>query len=248
MNDIIREDEQLEDLQYKGYKILQKKSGFKFGIDAVLATFYAECCIKASDSVIDFGTGSGIIAILIAAHSMASRVVGVEIQKDIADMAKRSVVLNNIGDRVEILNEDLRNISSLYLRGTFDHVVSNPPYKRMGSGIINDHDSKALSRHEVLCTLEDVVIQGSFLLKPGGFFTLVQRPERLNDIIELMRRNKLEPKFIRFVYPSINKPPVLVLVRGVKDGKSFLKVEKPLIIYNEDGNYTEEINEIYSRE
>lgn len=248
MDEFISNEEQVEDLQYKGYKIIQKKSGFKFGVDAVLAAYYAEQFIRPSDSIADLGTGSGIIAILLAAHTQAGRIVGMEIQENIAQMAQRSVVMNKLENRVEIKNVDLRSVSDIVQRGSFDHVVTNPPYKKVGSGIVNSLDNKALSRHEILCTLEDVISAGAFLLKQGGYFTMIHRPERLNDIIMIMRENSVEPKFMRFIFPNMNKPPNLLLIRGVKGGKPFLKIDKPLCIFDQNGAYTDEINKIYDRD
>lgn len=243
----MKENETLEDLQYKGYKILQKKGAFKFGVDAVLAAYYAESDIRPGHKILDMGTGTGIIAILIAARTKASHITGMEIQSEIADMALRSVKLNNLESRVSIVIDDIahpKNISP----GYYDHVVTNPPYKKKGSGIVNPGDSKAISRHEILCTLEDVISLAAKSLKPNGFFTMVNRPERLCDSMELMRKYKIEPKTVRFVHPVPSRSPSIMLIKGVKFGNPYLKVEPPLYIFDEENNYTREINDIYNRE
>jgi len=243
---LIREDERLEDLQYQGYKIIQKKDGFRFGMDAVLAAYYARLAIFPGDHVLDLGTGSGIIALLLAIKSEAARITGLEIQEEIADMAARSVKLNGLQDKVDIICGDLRNIKSIFPGAAFSHVVTNPPYKKAGSGLISAEDAMAVSKHEILCSLEDVIRNAAYVLKPKGFFTMVHRPDRLIDIIELMRKYKIEPKFMRFVHPSPGKAPNLVLIRAIKGGGPFLKIEEPLYVFNDSGAYTEEINRIYN--
>ena len=241
------EVEVIEDLQYKEFKIIQQRNGFKFGVDAVLCAYYSEHLIKPGDKVLDLGTGTGIISILLAARTDAAEITGVEIQKEIADMARRSVALNDIETRVSIVVEDIANISA-FGSNLYDHVVSNPPYKKTGSGIVNPTDKKAISRHEVLCNLEDVVALASKVLKQYGTFTMVHRPERICDIMELLRKYKLEPKSMRMVYPSPDKAPSMVLIRSVKNAKPFLKAEPPLFIFNSAGNYTDEIDSIYNRD
>ena len=239
------EDERIDDLQFKGLKIIQKKKGFCFGIDAVLLANFAN--VSRDDAVLDLGTGTGIIPILIAGHTEAKNIVGVEIQPHIAKMAKRSVDMNNLDDRIEVVNDDLKNIDQYMKHNSFDVVTTNPPYIKSNGGLKNTTDTKAISRHEIKCTLEDVIRVATKLLKHNGQFFMVNRPERLVDIITLMRKYKLEPKLVRFVYPSQNKNANLVLVKGIKGANHELKVVEPLYVYDEDGNYTKEIDYIYNR-
>ena len=175
-----------------------------------------------------------------------NKIYGVEIQKDIAEMANRSVILNNLQDKIEIINKNINDILYTLKPGSIDAITVNPPYKAVNSGIKNDEDTFTISRHEVLCTLEDVICVSSKLLKFGGKFYMVHRPERLVDIMYLMRKYNLEPKRIKFVQPNLNSIANLVLVEGKKFGKPFLKFEKTLCVYNEEGKYTDEILKIYN--
>lgn len=246
MNIDIHENERLDDLQYKGLRLLQKKDGFCFGVDAVLLSHFAQ--VSANDNVIDLGTGTGIIAILIAAKKNPKKVVGLEIQKEMAEMAGRSVILNGLEKKLDIVCGDIREAVQLFGASGFDDVVANPPYMGRGGGLINPADTKAIARHEILCTLEDVISAAGKLLRPGGKFSMVHRPQRLADIICLMRSNSIEPKLLRMVHPAPGKKPNLVLVGGTRGGNPELRVQEPLYIYDSDGNYTREIHEIYSRD
>ena len=234
--------ERIDDLQYKGLKIIQNTDGFCFGVDSVLLTEFAKD-MKKNKTIVDLGTGTGIIGILLSKKVEASKVIGIEIQKDVAEMASRSVELNNLQNTMQILNEDVKNLS--LEKNSFDYVVTNPPYKKLGTGIINKEDKQIISRHETTVNLDEWIKVASNLLKDNGAIYMVHRPERLNEIIENLRKYRLEPKRIRFVYPKISKDANLVLIKAVKYANSFLKVEKPLIIYNEDGSYTDEILKIY---
>ena len=234
--------ERIDDLQYKGLKIIQNTEGFCFGIDSVLLTEFAKD-MKKHSSIVDLGTGTGIIGILLSKKVEASKIVGVEVQKDVAQMAKRSVELNNLQNIMSIVNEDIQNLS--LEKNSFDYVVTNPPYKKKGTGIINQKDKQIISRNETTVDLDGWIKVASKLLKDNGAIYMVHRPERLNEIIELLIKYRLEPKRIRFVYPKIDKDANLVLIKAVKYANSFLKVEKPLIIYKNDGNYTDEILKIY---
>lgn len=246
MDEVILENERLDDLQYKGLKLLQKKDGFCFGVDAVLLSHFAK--IDKNSAVIDLGTGTGIIAVLLAAKRQLSRVVGLEIQPDMAEMAKRSVKLNGLENIIEIICGDIKDAVKLFGAASFDAVVTNPPYMERGGGLVNPTDTKAVARHEILCTLEDVVGVSAKLLKPGGKFSMVHRPHRLADIVYQMRKNEIEPKYFRFVHPFAGKKPNLLLISGTKKGRPELKVLEPLYIYDSDGNYSEEINKIYERQ
>ncbi|MCR4435006.1 MAG: tRNA1(Val) (adenine(37)-N6)-methyltransferase [Clostridiales bacterium] len=242
----ILENEMVDDLQYKGLRLIQRKDGFRFGMDAVLLANFAD--IKKGDRVIDLGTGTGIIAVLLAGKTEAGTVVGLEIQPEVARMAERSVRLNGLEDRVKIVVGDIKKCHEYFGRAKFNVVITNPPYIPNGGGLVNPSDTKAVSRHELKCTLEDVVAAGSGLLVPGGQFVMVHRPERIADIICLMRSFKLEPKYLRFVHPSPYKKPNLLLIKGMKGGRPELKMMAPLYIHDEKGGYSKEINEIYGRE
>ena len=241
----LKDTERIDDLQLKGLKLIQDTNGFCFGIDAVLLANFAK--VKNNAKVVDLGTGTGIIPILIAGKSKAKKIVGVEIQEEVYEMATRSVKLNNLEDRVEIVNADIKTIDKVLEVHGYHVVTSNPPYMHM-DGIKNPNDKKAISRHEVKCNLEDVIRAASRLVMPRGKFFMIHRPTRLVDIIELGRKYRLEPKVVQFVHPRANKAPNLLLVEFMKDGKPELKILDPLYVYGEDGNYTKEINDIYANE
>lgn len=245
MNNNIKEDETLDDLQ-NGYHLIQKKDGFRFGVDAVLLADFAN--IKSNSKVIDMGTGTGIIPILLYARNKPKSIIGIEIQSDMAEMAERSILYNKLEDSIEIRNMDLKEASSILGKSEFDVVVSNPPYVAQKAGINNPDMKKAVARFELMCTLEDVVQSAKSLLKSGGKFFMVHRSDRLVDIIYTMRNLGMEPKRIRFVHSAYNKKPHLVLIEGVRGGKAELKFMDPLYIYDEKGNYTDEIYRIYGRE
>ncbi|MCX7842848.1 MAG: tRNA1(Val) (adenine(37)-N6)-methyltransferase [Clostridia bacterium] len=241
----VNENERIDDLQYKGFRIIQKKEGFCFGVDAVLLANFAD--IRKGDRVIDLGTGTAIIPLLLSAKTEAASIVGLEIQSEMAEMASRSVELNGLVGRVSIVNGDIKECDKLFGPSSFDAVVTNPPYMNRGGGLVNPTDAKAIARHEILCTLEDVIKAGGRLLVPGGKFCMVHRPERLADIIFLMRTYKIEPKYLRFVHPSPYKKANLILIKGSKGGNPQLKMMEPLYVYDENGNYSDEINRIYCR-
>ena len=243
MEIVLKENEKIEDLQCKGLKIIQNKKWFCFGMDAVLLTNY--CDIKNNSKIVDLGTGTGIIPILLSGKRNYSKAYGIEIQSEVAEMAKRSVTLNSLQEKIEILNIDLKNTLDYLEANSFDAVISNPPYKLNNSGIINAEDKKAISRHEIMCTLEDVISTASQLLKQYGRFYMVHRPDRLADIICLLRKYKLEPKQIRFVHPRAAAKPNMILIRASKNGNPELKFDAPLYIYDDEGNYTEDVYKIY---
>lgn len=245
LNIILKENERIDDLQYKGLKIIQKENAFRFGLDAVLISNFVD--VKKGHSVIDLGTGTGIISILIAGKTDAECIKGIEIQKDMAEMAKRSVKLNHLENKVKIVCGDLRKSADIFGTSRFNVVVSNPPYINVGGGILNPNDTKAISRHEICCTLEDVIKTSEKILKPTGQLAMVHRPDRLVDIIWLMRKYSIEPKYMRFVHPSVNKKANLILIKGTKQGRPQLKMMDPLYVYNEGGVFSDEINKIYGR-
>lgn len=239
----LKENERIDDLQLSGLKMIQNSKAFCFGMDAVLLSGFAKA--KPGDSVLDLGTGTGIIPILLSAKTQAGKLVGLEIQPESAEMAGRSVALNALSERVQIVTGDIREARMLFGASVFDVVTCNPPYMIADHGIPNPADEKTIARHEVLCTLEDVVSQASAVLKPGGHFYLVHRPFRLAEIITKMCAHRLEPKRMRLVYPYADKEPVMVLLEGVRGGKPRMTVEKPLIIYREPGVYSEELRRDY---
>ena len=204
--------------------------------------------IKRNSKVLDLGTGTGIISILLCGKTDLKEIIGVEIQEEVFEMAKRSASLNNIEDRFKVVNENIKNLSEIFPANSFDAIVTNPPYKKDNTGLKNENKMKQISRHEIMCNIEDIARVSSYLLKSNSSIYMVHRPDRLLDIIEALRKYKLEPKNIKFVYPKVNKEPNLVLIKATKCAKPFLKVEKPLIVYNEEGLYSEEILKIYNKE
>ncbi|WP_142413974.1 tRNA1(Val) (adenine(37)-N6)-methyltransferase [Hathewaya massiliensis] len=240
----LREDETLEDLQLNGLKLIQKKDGFRFGVDAVLLANFAK--VKKNGTVIDLCSGTGIIPFILAGKTEAKKITGIEIQEDMVEMAKRSVEFNNLNERVQFINKDLKDNKGMKSLDKVDVVTVNPPYKLANSGILNPKDKMAIARHEVCCTLEDVIKTSRTLLKDNGRLFMVHRPERLVDILSLMREYKIEPKRIRMVHPNVKKAPNIVLIEGQRDGGKFFKWEDPLYVHNEDGSYTKEINDIYN--
>ena len=235
--------ERIDDLQYKGLKIIQDTECFCFGIDSILLTEFAKD-MKKNKKIADLGTGTGILPILLSKKVEASKIIGIEIQKNVSEMAKRSVELNKLDNIIEIINEDI----CYFKDNNFDYVITNPPYKKEGTGLVSQNSNHIISRHETTVTLDKWIKVASNLLKDKGSMYMVHRPERLNEILESLKKYKLEPKRLRFVYPNINKDANLILIKAVKNAKSFLKVEKPLIIYEENGSYTEEILNIYKEE
>lgn len=242
----LKDNERIDDLQYKGLRLIQKEDGFCFGIDAVLLSYFAQ--VPKNGSVIDLGTGTGIIAVLVAAKKDPARVVGLEIQADMAEMASRSVALNGLDGRISIVRGDIRDAVQIFGPSSFDAVVTNPPYMEKGGGLLNPEDARAISRHEILCSLEDVISVSARLLKSGGKFSMVHRPHRLVDIMYHMRKYRIEPKLMRLVHPSPGKRPNMVLISGTKDGRAELRVQEPLYVYDGSGRYTKEIDVIYNRE
>lgn len=242
----LKENERIDDLEFKGLKIIQNEKGFCFGMDSVLLSDFAKN-MKNNSTVLDLGTGTGIIPMLLCGKTNLKKVVGIEIQKDVANMAKRSSQLNNLQDRFEVVNTNIIDLKNIYEKQSFDVIVTNPPYKKENTGITNENEAKLISRHEITANLEDFISISKDLLKDKGEFYMVHRPERLVDILSLMRKYKIEPKILKFVSPNKNKEPNLILIKGIKNANSFLKIEKNLYVYNEDGKYTNEILKIYNK-
>lgn len=240
------ENERIDDLQYKGLKLIQNKEGFCFGVDSVLLSDFAKR-IKKNKIVVDIGTGTGIIGLLLCKKTELKKIYGVEIQEEVAQMAKRSIELNQLQEKFEIINCNINDIFEYLKINSIDCIVTNPPYKKVNTGMKNEDEKQMISRHEVKCTLEDVIEKSSKLLKDRGEFYMVHRAERIVDIMCLLRKYRLEPKNIRFVHPNPSDKPNLILVKAVKYANEYLKIDKPLVIYDEKGNYTDEILEIYGK-
>lgn len=239
----LKENERIDELHRNNYKIIQNPEGFCFGMDAVLLSGFAR--VKSGEVVLDMGTGTGIIPILLEAKTEGKHFTGLEIQEESADMAARSVLLNNLEKKIDIKLGDIKETSVIFGKSSFDVVTSNPPYMNESHGLANTNRPKAIARHEVLCTFEDIAREASAVLKPGGRFYLVHRPRRLIEIINLLTHYKLEPKRLKPVYPMKDKEANMVLIEAVKNGGSLLRMESPLIVYNEPNVYTEEITGIY---
>lgn len=239
----LKANERIDELHRKGYKIIQNPNGFCFGMDAVLLSGFVK--VKPGEEVLDMGTGTGIIPILLEAKTEGKHFTGLEIQEQSADMAERSIILNNLGDKIDIKVGDIKEASSLFGKNSFDVVTSNPPYMNESHGLTNPNLPKAIARHEVLCTFEDIAREAAAVLRPGGRFYLVHRPRRLIEIINLLTSYKLEPKRLKPVYPMKDKEANMILIEAIKGGGSMLKLESPLIVYKEPKIYTEEIYSIY---
>lgn len=239
----IHPHERVDDLHRDGHLIIQDPKRFCFGVDAVILSGFAK--VKKGERVLDLGTGTGIIPILLAAKTEGKQFIGLEIQPESAEMAARSVLLNELEERVTIQEGDIKKAAELFGGSTFDVVTSNPPYMNEGGGLVNPYKAKAIARHEILCSLEDVVAAAAKILRPKGRFYMIHRPHRLTDILVLLRQYGLEPKRLRFVQPYREKEPTMVLVEAARGGKPMVKVDAPLVIYEAPGKYTEEIFEIY---
>lgn len=242
----LREDERLDDLGRKGYKIIQNTKIFCFGIDAVLLSAFAR--MNEKDTAIDLGTGNGIIPMLMEARYGGSHLCGLEIQNINVEIARRSVEMNGLAGKVEIVQGDIKEASRIFGLGKYDVVTSNPPYMNENHGLVNPDSHKAIARHEILCTLEDVVREASKLLKVNGHFYMIHRPHRLVEIFDTLTRYKLEPKRVRFVHPYEDKEANMVLVDAIKGARPMVKIESPLVVYKEPGVYTQELWDIHYKE
>ena len=235
--------ERIDELQRNGYRIIQNPERFCFGMDAVLLSGFARA--KKQERCLDLGCGNGIIPILMEAKTEGKHFTGLEIQPESADMAKRSVALNGLQDRIDIVEGDIKDASKIFGASSFHVVTTNPPYMTAQHGLTNLYEAKTIARHEVLCNLEDIIRESARLLMPGGRFYMVHRPFRLAEIISLMVQYRMEPKRMRLVYPYVDREPNMVLIEGLRGGKSRMTVEKPLIVYKEPGKYTDEIYDVY---
>ena len=242
-NDLVHENERLDELHRNGYYIIQDPGRFCFGMDAVLLSGFARA--KNGERVLDLGTGTGIIPILMEAKTEASHFTALEIQEESADMARRSVLYNRLEEKIEVVTGDIKDAAERFGASSFDVITTNPPYMIGQHGLSSASAAKAIARHEILCTLEDILRESAKLLKPGGRFYMVHRPFRLAEIFCKMIEYRIEPKRMKLVHPFVDKEPNMVLIEGLLDGKSRLTVEKPLIVYQEPGVYTQEIYDVY---
>lgn len=239
----VYEGERIDELHRNGYRIIQKKDGFCFGMDAVLLSGFA--AVKEGERALDLGCGTGIIPLLLEAKTRGRHFTGLEIQREMADMAARSVRLNRLEDKIDIIEGDIKEAGRIFGGASFDVVTANPPYMNDSHGLKNPDLPRAIARHEVMCTLQDVVREAAKVLRPGGRFYLVHRPRRLIEIITELAGYGLEPKRLKFVHPFADREAKMVLIEAARGGRSFVRVEKPLIVFRERGIYTDEINEIY---
>ncbi len=237
------EGERLDELQRNGYFIIQHTKKFCFGMDAVLLSGFAK--VKEGERAVDLGTGTGIIPILLEAKTEGEHFTGLEIQPASVDMARRSVRYNRLEDKISIEIGDIKDASAQFGASSFHVVTTNPPYMTDRHGLANPEDAKAIARHEILCSLEDVIRESARLLKPQGRFYMVHRPFRLAEIFVLMRQYGIEPKRMRLVHPYIDREPNMVLLEGLRGGRPRITVEKPLVVYQRPGVYTDEIHEVY---
>ena len=242
-NNLIHEGERLDELQRNGYGIIQNPARFCFGMDAVLLSGFAKA--KAGEKVLDLGTGTGIIPILMEAKTDAADFTALEIQEESADMARRSVAYNHLEDKIKVVTGDIKDASKLFGASSFHVITTNPPYMIGTHGENSPSTAKAIARHEVLCTLDDILRESARLLMPGGRFYMVHRPFRLAEIFSTLKKYHLEPKRMQLVYPFVDKEPNMVLIEAMKGGNPRITVEKPLIVYEMPGVYTKDIRELY---
>ena len=241
-NNLVKDNERVDDLQ-NGYYIIQDPEKFCFGMDAVLLSGFAR--VKPGEKVLDMGTGTGIIPILLAAKTQGEHFTGLEIQEECAGMAKRSVKYNRLEDKVVITQGDIKEAAEIFGAASFHVVTCNPPYMIGQHGLTNPHMPKAIARHEILCTLEDVISQAAKVLGDRGRFYMVHRPFRLAEIMNVMTKYRLEPKRMQLVYPYIDREPNMVLIEALKGGNPRITIERPLIVYEKPGVYTKSILEMY---
>ncbi len=235
----LRREERLDDLQVNGYEIIQHPGKFCFGMDAVLLANFAR--VKKGETALDLGTGTGIIPILMTAKTEGEQFTGLEIQEESADMARRSVAHNHLNKKIHIVTGDIKEAANIFGPASFDVITTNPPYMIGQHGIANPSDAKAIARHEVLCTLDDILRESAKILKPGGRFYMIHRPFRLAEILSKMVEVKIEPKRMRMVHPFIDKEPNMVLIEGKRGANSRMTVERPLVVYKDVGIYSDEL-------
>lgn len=239
----LKPGERIDDLERNGYKIIQSRDKFSFGMDAVLLSGFA--VVKPGENVIDLGTGTGIIPILLEAKTEGRHFTGLEIQEESAGMAARSVKLNSLEEKIDIVAGDIKEAARIFPKSSFDVVTVNPPYMNDSHGIKNPDLPKAIARHEILCTLDDVVRNSAELLRPMGRMYMVHRPYRLIEIISSLREHGLEPKRLKFAHPLADREANMVLIEAIRGARPEVRVEKPIIVFKSPGIYSDEIRDIY---
>lgn len=232
---------QLDYVPGTNHKIYQDRDSFSFGVDSIILSSFS----KPKGVVFDLGTGNGIIPLRIANKIEIEKIYGIEIQKEVYELAKKSIEINNLTDKIELINEDINNLPSLFPKSCADTIITNPPYMKLGNALINESKNHAIARHEIYISLEKLIEIANYLLKPNGKFFMIHRPNRMVDVIYFMRRYKIEPKCMRMVKPKPSLSPNVFLVEGVKGGNKELKVLNELSVYDEDGKYTKELLEMY---
>ncbi len=240
---LLQPNERIDDLQRSQLEIIQNPGRFAFGMDAVLLSGFARAA--KGDQVLDLGTGTGILPLLMSAKTEAEHFVGLELQPESADMARRSVQMNELEKRIEIVTGDIKEADALFAAASFDVITSNPPYMTDRHGLQTPNDALAIARHEICCSLEDLLSAAEKLLRPGGHFYMVHRPFRLAEIMVTLCAHHLEPKRMRLVYPYADREPNMVLMDCVRGGRPRITVERPLIVYEAPGRYTDEILNMY---
>ena len=246
MEVVLKENERIDDLECNNLKIIQNEKRFCFGIDSILISNFVKG-VKEQEKILDLGSGTGIISILLAGKKMLKNITGIEIQNEVAEMSERSIKLNNLQKRIKIINDDIKNLNKYFKKSEIDAIVTNPPYQKNNTGLKNEDEYKLISRHEVKCNLEDIIKVSSELLKDKGKFFMVHRAERIADIMFLLKKYNMEPKELQIVCSNKKSKPKLVLIEAVKNANEFLRVNNILYVYNDNGNYTDEILKIYGK-
>lgn len=247
METMLKEGERIDNIGFGDLRLIQKPGDFCYGIDAVLLATFAD--VKKGGKVIDLGTGTGVIPLILSRRTEETEIIGIEVQKDSYERALRNVELNNLSDRVMMIHGDVNEIAEkkLFSKHSFDVVITNPPYIKDGGGIKNKDEAKTIARHETTADLSDFISAACYLLKERGDFYMIHRPSRLVDICFLCRQHKLEPKKLRLVSPNRDSAPNLILIHCVKYGMPELNFLDPLYVYQEDGTYTSEVMSLYER-
>lgn len=239
----LSDTERIDDLQRGGFRIIQDSRLFRFGTDAVLLTHFAR--IRKGDRIVDLGSGNGVIPLLLCSLYDDISITGIELMRKNAELFRRNVVLNNVSDRITVIEDDIKNVPSLFVPGETETVITNPPYMKCEGALKNESPERAAARHEIYIDLDGIISAASYLLKFGGRFFMVHRPERLAEIFVLMKKYSIEPKRLRFVQSSAEKEPSMILVEGAKGGKEGLKIMPVFIIHDKSGELTEEYKKIY---